>query len=204
MPDDKPEDQTESPEDRPFKMPRRGMMFWLAGGVGMAAGTGITIPVIGYLLGVLGHRPTIWVPIGKVTQFPINETRLTPFVNAYKRPWDGITANTGAWVRNMGVDSEGNHQFTIFAMNCAHLGCAVSWFPESQLFMCPCHGGIYYANGERAAGPPPRGLYKMPWRVVGDTLEVQSPHFPSLHDTLDHPSDLVQLGVIRRDCEGKA
>ena len=51
--------------------------------------------------------------------------------------------------------------FQVFAINCAHLGCPVRWFPESRLFMCPCHGGVYYEDGSRASGPPPRGLYRV-------------------------------------------
>ena len=54
---------------------------------------------------------------------------------------------------------------------CAHLGCPVSWFPQSGLFMCPCHGGVYYGNGERASGPPPRGLYRCVWRIRKGQLE---------------------------------
>ena len=49
-------------------------------------------------------------------------------------------------------------QFLVMAVNCTHLGCPVTWFADSGLFMCPCHGGVYYANGEHASGPPPRGL----------------------------------------------
>ena len=58
--------------------------------------------------------------------------------------------------------------------------------------MCPCHGGVYYANGERASGPPPRGLYRCVYRVRRargrDVLEIQAPHFPTLQDTLQHPA----------------
>jgi len=54
------------------------------------------------------------------------------------------------------ADETKAHKFLILAVNCAHLGCPVEWFQESGLFMCPCHGGVYYANGERASGPPPR------------------------------------------------
>ena len=68
-------------------------------------------------------------------------------------------------------------------MNCAHLGCPVEWFPQSGLFMCPCHGGVYYADGERASGPPPRGLFACVWRVRDGKLEVQAPHYPTLQDT---------------------
>ena len=73
-------------------------------------------------------------------------------------------------------------------MNCAHLGCPVTWFPQSGLFMCPCHGGVYYENGERAAGPPPRGLFHCVWRVRDGQLEIQAPHLPTLQNTLDKPA----------------
>ena len=56
-------------------------------------------------------------------------------------------------------------EFTVFAINCAHLGCPVRWFSESQLFMCPCHGGVYYADGSRASGPPERGLFTYEMKV---------------------------------------
>jgi Rieske Fe-S protein len=83
-------------------------------------------------------------------------------------------------------------RFLVLAVNCAHLGCPVEWFAEAGLFMCPCHGGVYYANGEHASGPPPRGLYRCVYRVTRvrglDVLEIQAPHFPTLHDTLQHPA----------------
>ena len=103
------------------------------------------------------------------------------------QPWDGMTANTGVYVRSLGP-VDGKAQFLVFAVNCAHLGCPVSWFAESGLFMCPCHGGIYYADGARASGPPPRGLYQCVWRVEDGKLEIQAPHYPSLQDTLRHPA----------------
>jgi Rieske Fe-S protein len=82
--------------------------------------------------------------------------------------------------------------FLVLAVNCAHLGCPVEWFAESGLFMCPCHGGAYYANGEHASGPPPRGLYPCVYRVTRirglDVLEIQAPFFPTLQDTLRHPA----------------
>jgi Rieske Fe-S protein len=50
--------------------------------------------------------------------------------------------------------------------------------------MCPCHGGVYYENGEHASGPPPRGLFHCDWRVQDGNLEIQAPHFPTLQNTL--------------------
>jgi Rieske Fe-S protein len=92
-------------------------------------------------------------------------------------------------VRNEGSNPQGEPQFLILAVNCAHLGCPVSWFPQSGLFMCPCHGGVYYADGSRASGPPPRGLFRCTWRVSNERLEIQAPHYPTLQDTLDPARD---------------
>jgi Rieske Fe-S protein len=107
------------------------------------------------------------------------------FKNPLRQPWDGMTAHTGVFVRYEGKDEQKKDQFLVLAVNCAHLGCPVSWFPQSGLFMCPCHGGVYYANGERASGPPPRGLFRCVWRVREGQLEVQAPHYPTLQDTLE-------------------
>jgi Rieske Fe-S protein len=89
------------------------------------------------------------------------------------------------YVRNEGPDEKKVDRVRVLAVNCAHLGCPVTWFPASGLFMCPCHGGVYYADGERASGPPPRGLYHCPWQVTEGRLEVRAPHYPTLQDTLE-------------------
>jgi menaquinol-cytochrome c reductase iron-sulfur subunit len=107
------------------------------------------------------------------------------FDNPIRQPWDGMVAHTGCFVRNLGKDEKNEDQFQVFAVNCAHLGCPVSWFPQSGLFMCPCHGGVYYENGERASGPPPRGLFQCVWNVDDGKLTIEAPHLPTLQDTLD-------------------
>lgn len=177
-------ESTPSPED-----PSRRTFFarfgrFITGVLGAAAALLLTIPLIGYLLGPVRRKPSPWVNLGKLDQFPLGETRLATFITPLKREWDGITAHTGVYVRYLGKDPEKKDQFLIFAVNCAHLGCPVSWFPQSGLFMCPCHGGVYYENGARASGPPPHGLFECVWQVRDGQLEVQAPHYPTLHDPL--------------------
>jgi Rieske Fe-S protein len=158
---------------------RRTFLQWLSYGLGAVAAAVLAVPLIGYLFGIR-PRKVHWVPLPEASQIPVGQTRLLTFVNPLAQSWDGITANTGVYVRKLDKD-----KFLVFAVNCAHLGCPVSWFPESGLFMCPCHGGVYYANGERASGPPPRGLFHCVWRVnKKGGLEIQAPHYPTLQDTL--------------------
>jgi Rieske Fe-S protein len=161
---------------------RRTFFRWLTYGLGAVAGVLVGVPFLGYIF-LPRKEPEEWVGLGQVSKFPIDETRLVTFENPIRQPWDGITAHTGVYVRYEGK-KEQQDQFLVLAVNCAHLGCPVSWFPQSGLFMCPCHGGVYYATGARASGPPPRGLFRCVWRIRDGQLEVQAPHYPTLQDTL--------------------
>jgi len=158
---------------------RRSFFEWMTYLAGAAAATVTAIPVVGYFGGALRKKAPEWQKLGAVSDFPINETRLATFDSPLRQPWDGMVANTGVYVRNLG-----DNKFVVFAINCTHLGCPVTWFPQSGLFMCPCHGGVYYENGEHASGPPPRGLYHCVWEVRGRDLWIEAPHLPTLQDTL--------------------
>jgi menaquinol-cytochrome c reductase iron-sulfur subunit len=171
---------------QPLKNPgRRAFFLWFTYATGAVATVLLCIPFVGYLLGALRKHEVHWIGLGAPSQFPLNETRLARFQNPLGQPWDGMAAHMGVYVRNLGQDEKRQDRFLVFAMNCAHLGCPVTWFPQSGLFMCPCHGGVYYENGERASGPPERGLFHCVWRVRAGQLEVQAPHLPTLQNTLD-------------------
>src|ERR1700689_5431139 len=59
------------------------------------------------------------------------------------------------------------------------LGCPVRWFPQSGLFMCPCHGGAYYSDGSRASGPPERGLFEYRYTLKQGNLLVHAGQMPT-------------------------
>lgn len=162
---------------------RRSFLRWLTGLLGAIAAAALGVPLVGYFFGV--RKPAKdWVDLGPTDDFPLNETRRVTFDNPLRQPWDGETALTVVYARYEGKGADESDQFRILSVNCAHLGCPVTWFQQSGLFMCPCHGGVYYATGERASGPPPRGLYHCAWRVRDGHLEVQAPHYPTLDDPL--------------------
>ena len=138
------------------------------------------IPLVGFVVGPIFRKTTgLWVSIGKITDFQIGNTVKVDIIDPSPLPWAGITAKSALWLRRV-TESE----FIAFSVNCTHLGCPVRWLADADLFMCPCHGGVYYEDGERASGPPPRGLFHCVWRVRGDKLEIQAPHYPTLQDTL--------------------
>lgn len=144
------------------------------------AATILAVPVIRYLLSPVKRDAAYksWIPLGDIEFFPVGETRLATFINPFTRPWDGETAGVACYVRRTAKD-----QFQVFAVNCAHLGCPVRWFPQSQLFMCPCHGGAYYADGSRASGPPERGLFTYDYQIASGILKINAGQMPTLSNT---------------------
>ena len=163
-------------KEGPPNTSRRWFLVQLGILLNAAVGIAVAIPVIGYLFGPVkrsGYRS--WISLGSANTFPTGETRLAEFSNPSKQPWDGMTAKTACWVRHSDED-----KFQVFAINCAHLGCPVRWFAQSQLFLCPCHGGAYYADGSKAAGPPLRGLFEYPHKVVNGELMIDAGQIPTL------------------------
>jgi menaquinol-cytochrome c reductase iron-sulfur subunit len=157
---------------------RRGILMKAGILLNGAAGLILAVPVVGYLLSpVLRQRSAgsgSWLSLGPLAQFPEGQTRLATFRHPNANPSDGETANVPCWVRHVA-----GGKFQVFAINCAHLGCPVRWFPQSGLFMCPCHGGVYYSDGSRASGPPERGLFKYPYRVERGNLTIQVGKMPT-------------------------
>jgi menaquinol-cytochrome c reductase iron-sulfur subunit len=164
------------PEEVTFT--RRGMLTKIGILVNGVVAAAIALPIVGYLLSALsrgrGGKYLSWVPLGPVSRFPEGETRLATFRSPLVMPSDGKTVDTACWVRRIRGDT-----FQVFAVNCAHLGCPVRWFPQSGLFMCPCHGGAYYRDGARASGPPERGLFVYPSTVKDGVLSIQAGELPT-------------------------
>jgi Rieske Fe-S protein len=163
--------------DDPRAVSRRWLLLKLGVLINAAVGVAVAVPVVRYLLGPIkrGGAYNSWISLGSVEQFPVGETRLATYENPYNQPWDGDTAKTPCWVRR--IDQQ---NFQVFAINCAHLGCPVRWFPQSGLFMCPCHGGVYYQDGSRASGPPERGLFEYQYKVAGNELHIYAGQTPTL------------------------
>ncbi len=134
----------------------------------------IAIPVVGALLApLLRKTPPAWRKVGKIDQFQIGKTVLVKFRNAAPLPWSGKVSETASWLHRNSDES-----FTAFSVNCAHLGCPVRWVEEAQLFLCPCHGGVYNKDGSYAAGPPPHGLRKYPVRIKNGSVEIEASAIP--------------------------
>jgi menaquinol-cytochrome c reductase iron-sulfur subunit len=134
----------------------------------------VSVPIFGALLGPLLRRQRqVWRKVANVSEINIGETKLISYVNADPLPWAGVTAKSAAWLRR-----ESEEKFIAFSANCSHLGCPVRWEDKAQLFMCPCHGGVYYKDGTVAAGPPPKPLTQIEVRINKSDIEIKTAPVP--------------------------
>src|ERR1700690_561002 len=122
---------------------RRQLLGKMSVALSVVGGVALAVPAVGFIVAPLfRHGVREWRALGKVDQFKIGETVNVVFVDASPLPWAGVTAKTAAWLRRVS-----ENEFEAFSVNCAHLGCPVRWMPDARLFMCPCHGGVYYEDG---------------------------------------------------------
>lgn len=123
---------------------------------------------LGALLGVFAVRPAKaasqerWIRAGTLGELTANVP--VPRVLAVPRA-DG-------WYRARSRETvflvwNGAKEVRVFSATCTHLGCQVLWDPTKKHFQCPCHGGVYDANGKVVDGPPPRPLTTIQAKVEG-------------------------------------
>ena len=157
-------------------------------GLSAAIGAVVTIPVLGFMvLPSFTNQESEDVDLGPLENFPEGTYVIASYLS---NPKAGEVSRRTAFVRNNGLTDKGP-SFTILYSRCVHLGCPVQ--PNgpideaakknvdgvelrpvlAQSFGCPCHGGLYDAEGNRRAGPPVRSLDRYTFSIKDGRLILQ-------------------------------
>jgi Rieske Fe-S protein len=67
---------------------------------------------------------------------------------------------------------DGDRTIRAMSATCTHLGCQVRWEAKEKKLRCPCHGGVYAADGAVLEGPPPRPLDHVDARIDPNDASV--------------------------------
>ena len=78
----------------------------------------------------------------------------------------GDLAFGGFVVKNKG-------KVAVFAQNCSHLGCSITYNKDAGSFDCPCHGSRFHLDGTVLHGPAAYPLSNLDWKEGTTPKEIQ-------------------------------
>ena len=127
----------------------------------------VGIPAIAYLFDPATKVKTKedWISVGPIENYETGKPTLFTFTQTTQNGWERTVNSYGVYITKKDTTSA-----TVFSNKCTHLACRVTWLPESQEYLCPCHDGIFNAAGEVTAGPPPSPLIEYPSKVEDGNL----------------------------------
>lgn len=109
---------------------------------GLLGGYGAFGSVLGRFLYPSGGAERVWQFVTPLNRMSVGDS-LT------------FTTPAGAEVHVTRRDDKGGSEdFTALSSVCPHLGCQVHWQPQHNRYFCPCHDGVFDAEGLGVAGPP--------------------------------------------------
>jgi menaquinol-cytochrome c reductase iron-sulfur subunit len=140
--------------------------------VGGAIGAMIGLPSLVYLLspGLKVEEDDAWVDLGPLEEFPEKVPTLFEFTRTRVSGWERTAIAYGAYV----VRPDASRVWVVSDI-CTHLGCRVSWHPDRQHYISPCHDGHFDIAGLNVSGPPPRPLDDFRTRVQEGHLYIALP-----------------------------
>lgn len=139
---------------------RRALTFFVAGAVSAITGSLATVLSAFAFRPPRGSTPSPWLRAAAMTDL----TPHTPVARVVSMRqvdgWYRTRAN-----RTVFLVWDGEHAVRALSATCSHLGCQVAWQADANAFKCPCHGGVYDADGRVMSGPPPRPLTALPVQI---------------------------------------
>ncbi len=141
---------------------------------GTLMGLMIGIPAIDYLIspGLKVKEEQAWVPVGSLENYEIGVPKLFNFNRSQVNGWEKTVLSFGAYV----IRKDAN-QVLVLSNICTHLACRVSWHPDIQNYVSPCHNGHFDIDGNVVSGPPPRPLDEFKTKIENGNLSILFPAF---------------------------
>lgn len=139
---------------------------------------GIFLGLISAIMGVVGgiytsfpafsskaKKDKLWHTIKPLDQIPAGTSKHTVTISK-QTGWAISETEQIVWV----VKEEQSQSVNIFSAICPHEGCIVN--KQASDFVCLCHMSQWKQDGTKMAGPTPRNLDKLDYRINNNNLEV--------------------------------
>ena len=142
--------------------------------------SGLIVAGISAVLGVTIGRYSIspafstssgqdWTDLGSLGEFAEGKLVKKSVIVSQDAGWGKFQSQRSVWVVRKGEGVK------VFSGVCPHLGCSVN--TRADKFVCACHGSEWDVEGAKLAGPTPRGLDTLEFRVEDNKLKVKYQDF---------------------------
>lgn len=133
----------------------------------MAAVVGL--PVIQYFISPALKKDVSddWISLGPLENYPLDIPTPFHFTLTRVNGWERSSQSYGAFVLR-----RPSEEIVVFSDACTHLSCRVSWDPENEEFLCPCHAASFDKFGGVTSGPPPKPLNRYEIKLEENQLFI--------------------------------
>ena len=160
------------PQDKDFS--RRDFIKITTTIIGGFIGSVIVLPAIDYLISpaLRTNQEDAWIDLGTLADYPLNTPKLFEFSRTKINGWERTVMTYGVFVVR-----RDEKNVRVFSNICTHLSCHISWHPDIQNYVSPCHDGHFDILGKVVSGPPPRPLDEFRTKIEEGSLFIQLPPF---------------------------
>ena len=137
--------------------------------IGGLVGLLMGIPAIAFIIGpaLSGEQKKSWIRLGSVQKVETGTPTLYTVSLTRQTGWLEEVQKIGVYIL-----TDNGREFIAMSNICTHLGCRVRWIASEQIFISPCHNGIFDRNGKVVSGPPPRPLDRYEVKVEQDQIMI--------------------------------
>jgi menaquinol-cytochrome c reductase iron-sulfur subunit len=148
---------------------RRRFLGYVSGVLGAVIAAVLGLPLVRFYVGnAFAPRRPRWMELGPAAELQTGQPRLFTVSYVDQDGWRETNARAEVY-----AVTQNGRDYEVFSNICTHLGCPVRWDETRREFVCPCHGGLFAADGKVLHGPPPHPLTRMTHRVENGILYVR-------------------------------
>jgi Rieske Fe-S protein len=147
---------------------KRKLLGWITGGINAAVGLAIVGPVVGFVASpVAGKQRKKWIPVISEKEIANGETKEVHFTALVKDGYREVEQAYSIFLRRY------PDKVAAYDPSCTHLGCRIKYQEEKERYFCPCHGGVFDADGKVVSGPPPKPLNQYPTKIAEGKIWIE-------------------------------
>ncbi|HEU0184744.1 MAG TPA: Rieske (2Fe-2S) protein [Blastocatellia bacterium] len=150
---------------------RRSFLGVISGliAAGIASVLGVTIGRYSISPSFSTSKEEEWTEIGPLDEFAEGKLVKKNVIVSQDAGWGKFQTRRSVWVVRKG------EVVKVFSGVCPHLGCSVN--ARAEKFICACHNSEWDVEGATLAGPTPRALDTLEFRVEENKVKVKYQDF---------------------------